>query len=210
MPPSAPTDEEVTMASYDINHIIEVFDRHDVEYVIVGANAAVLLGAPQDQLRTSDVDTVVRTTNANLAKLGAALHELGADRPTDHEAFIEEVEIFITDAGEVDVMHQVTGIGDYNDLQDHLDFVTVDGHDVPVISLPALIQTKETLWRPNDQEHLPVLYELADTYEIPHRTLEEVRRTLDCVVRRRLRRRNRREPRADRTGSELDRRAVLD
>jgi hypothetical protein len=171
---TVPVPRKLAMTTYDIDHIIEVFERHGVEYVIVGANAAVLLGAPQDQLRTRDVDTVVRTTNANLARLGVALQELGADRPTDREAFIEEVEIFMTDAGEIDVMRQVIGVGNYDDLQDHLDFATVSGRDVPVISLPALIQTKETLWRPNDQEHLPVLYELADTYEIPHRTLEEV------------------------------------
>jgi hypothetical protein len=163
------------MTAYDIDHIIEVLERHNVEYVVVGANAALLLGAPQNKLRTTDVDTVVRTTKANLEKLSAALQELGADRPVDQDAFIEDVEIFMTDAGEVDVMRSVIGIGDYNDLtQDHLDFATTNGRDVPVISLPALIQTKETLWRPNDQEHLPVLYELADTYEIPHRTLEEV------------------------------------
>jgi hypothetical protein len=162
------------MTAYDINHIIEIFERHNVEYVVVGANAAVLLGAPQDQLRTRDVDTVVRTTNANLDKLSAALQELGADRAVDRDAFIEDVEIFMTDAGEVDIMREVIGVGNYDDLQDHLDFATVGDREVPVISLPTLIQTKETLWRPNDQEHLPVLYELADSYEIPHRTLEEV------------------------------------
>jgi hypothetical protein len=67
-------------------------ERHSVEYVIVGANAAVLLGARQEELRTGDVDTVVRTTNANLAKLRTALEELGVDRPVDRDAFIEEVE----------------------------------------------------------------------------------------------------------------------
>jgi hypothetical protein len=61
------------MTAYDIGHIIEVFERHSVEYVIVGANAAVLLGARQEEIRTGDVGTVVRTTNANLAKLGTAL-----------------------------------------------------------------------------------------------------------------------------------------
>jgi hypothetical protein len=167
-------DKKRIMTAYDIEHIVSAFERHGVQYVVVGATAGVLLGAPPDRMHTTDVDTVVRTTDANLSRLGAALQELGADRPVDRDAFIEEVEVFVTDAGEVDVMHRVNGVGNYDDLQDHLDFAMVGDYDVPVISLPALIQAKETLWRPTDREQLPVLYELADTYEIPHRTLEEV------------------------------------
>jgi hypothetical protein len=75
-------------------------------------------------LRTGDVDTLVRTTNANLAKLGTALEELGVDRPVDRDAFIEEVETFVTDAGDVDVMREVIGLGTTTALQDHLDFAT--------------------------------------------------------------------------------------
>jgi uncharacterized protein len=59
---SATSTRGLAMNAYDINHVIEVFERHNVEYVVVGATAGILHGAPVDEMRTRDIDTDVEWT----------------------------------------------------------------------------------------------------------------------------------------------------
>jgi hypothetical protein len=52
-----------------------VFDRHRVEYVIVGGVAANLHGATRP---TGDLDALPRSTRENLDRVAGALRELAA------------------------------------------------------------------------------------------------------------------------------------
>jgi hypothetical protein len=56
--------------------IVEVLGRHGVEYVAIGAFAALAQGAPIPA--TADIDVTPRTTAKNLVRLSAALDELDA------------------------------------------------------------------------------------------------------------------------------------
>ena len=63
--------------------MIEVLVRHDVHFIVVGGIAAVLQRVP---VNTQDFDLVHARTKANVARLLAALDELGAkyrDDPRD-------------------------------------------------------------------------------------------------------------------------------
>jgi hypothetical protein len=60
---------------YDLPRLIEVLDRHQVEYLIVGGAAAVAYGAMRP---TEDADCVVSRDRANLVRLASALRELNA------------------------------------------------------------------------------------------------------------------------------------
>jgi hypothetical protein len=60
---------------FDPRRIVEVLDRHDVEYVVVGGYAAQLYGSRRP---TSDIDITPSTTQDNLERLSAALRELHA------------------------------------------------------------------------------------------------------------------------------------
>ncbi len=51
----------------DLRRLIEVLDRYDVEYLIVGGAAAYAYGAERP---TDDADCVVRRQRANLDRLG--------------------------------------------------------------------------------------------------------------------------------------------
>lgn len=59
----------------DVNRIVEIFDRHSVQYLLVGGVAARLHGATR---LTEDVDVLPADDDENLRRLGAALTELGA------------------------------------------------------------------------------------------------------------------------------------
>src|ERR1700682_1017617 len=60
---------------FDPQRVVEVLNRHQVEYVLVGGYAAQLYGARRP---TYDIDITPSTTLENLHRLSAALRELGA------------------------------------------------------------------------------------------------------------------------------------
>lgn len=94
MPTDRPPDY-VPPERLDVEQIIEVLNRHNVDYVLVGGMAAVLHGS---SVHTADVDALIREEYENLKHLGGALRELGAQRSTDPDAFISRIEEFETDA----------------------------------------------------------------------------------------------------------------
>ena len=59
----------------DASALLEVLERHRVQYVVVGGFAAELHGSVR---RTADVDVVPRATADNLERLAAALREVQA------------------------------------------------------------------------------------------------------------------------------------
>jgi hypothetical protein len=59
----------------DVGRIVEVLDRHGVEYLLVGGVAATAHGAER---LTADADTVVRRTTENLDATAAVLRDLDA------------------------------------------------------------------------------------------------------------------------------------
>jgi hypothetical protein len=102
---------------HDLGRLIEVLDRHGVEYLMVGGVAAIGYGAKRP---TEDADCVVRRERANLDRLADALQELNAclrvGGMTDAEARLLPVQIdgtaldmagmstWMTDAGPFDVL----------------------------------------------------------------------------------------------------------
>jgi hypothetical protein len=59
----------------DAPRILEVLNRHGVEYVVIGAYAAQLHGAPIR--KTEDIDVTPSRERKNLGRLSLALKELG-------------------------------------------------------------------------------------------------------------------------------------
>ena len=59
----------------DLPRLIEVLNRHEVEYLLVGGIAAAAYGAER---KTEDADCVVRRERSNLESLASALRELHA------------------------------------------------------------------------------------------------------------------------------------
>ncbi|MFC0080945.1 hypothetical protein ACFFRE_02075 [Aciditerrimonas ferrireducens] len=161
----------------DLARIVEVLDRHGVEYLIVGGHATRAYGATRP---TKDADCLVKTEKENLRRLAAALKELharlrvsglsdeeSAALPIQIDAILEQQEAFSnwrTDAGDLDVMRSMPGPDGrprrYEDLAGDARVLPYAGIHIRVASLHAIVASKEQANRPKDQEALPELHEL--------------------------------------------------
>ena len=149
--------------------ILEVLNRHGVEYVVIGAFAAIAQRAPIPATR--DIDLTPGTSSANLARLSAALHELGAliradgvrdGLPFDHDGESlgrARVWNLICDKGEVDLSFFPSGFDrGYEQLASRAHHVEVEGTVVVIADLDDVIKSKEAAGRPKDLQVLPTLY----------------------------------------------------
>lgn len=164
------------MSEPDPLEILRTLERHRVQYILIGAAAARIAGAP---VVTEDVDITPATNRSNLERLAAALRELGARlrsaEDTRGVAFPIDAEMLRTAAlwtlstrhGDLDIAFAPSGTRGYDDL--HREAVRTSlgpGVRVEVASLRDVIRSKEAAGRDKDLAQLPVL----------RRTLEEVRR----------------------------------
>lgn len=158
----------------DLARVVEVLNRHGVEYLIVGGHAARAYGATR---YTKDSDCLVRSKKENLNRLAAALRELNArlrvSGLSDEESAALPVQIdailsqggsfsnWRTDAGDLDVMKAMPDPGGsprrYEDLVDDARVLDYAGVRVRVASLNAIVASKEFADRPKDREALPEL-----------------------------------------------------
>lgn len=163
----------------DLVRLIEVLDRHQVEYVIVGGVAATAYGASRE---TEDADCVVRRERSNLHRLASALRELNARLRvagmTDHEARELPVQLDVmmlektgnstwtTDAGSFDVLADLKDrVGHsvpYEDLITRSVVLEGDGFNFHMASLDDIIAAKTFANRPKDLEALPDLLSIQN------------------------------------------------
>lgn len=151
--------------TFDPAEIIATLDRHGVRHVIIGGVAARLHGSPT---LTEDVDVTPERSEENLARLAAALEELGARLaapdapdglriPLDSETFSSPVMSFVTSAGVIDVVLEVLGVGGHARLDRDAVPYEVHGIRIRVASLDDIIRSKEAASRPKDRAHLETL-----------------------------------------------------
>jgi hypothetical protein len=161
--------------------LIEVLDRHHVEYLIVGGAAAVAYGA---QRPTEDADCVVGRDRDNLERLAAVLRDLNARLRvagmTDEEARELPVQIdattlglagmttWMTDAGPFDVLAGLEAadgrLVPYEELVQRSTTLQGDGFAIRAASLDDIIEAKERADRPKDRDGLPELRAIRDSF----------------------------------------------
>jgi len=159
--------------------VIEVLDRHGVQYMLIGGVAALLHGARRPTL---DLDLLPRSDHENLDRLAAALVELGAYMRvgglTDEEAralpavvdgkSLEGMEIstWRTNAGDIDVLHHLRDeLGErlqYDDLAERSLVIEVVGIDVRLAGLRDIVASKRFAGRDKDRAALPELERLLE------------------------------------------------
>ena len=155
----------------DFLQSLRVLVRHDVEFVIVGGVAAVLQGVP---VTTADLDIVHRRSEANVARLLAALEDLAAHsrldsrglRPGATHLLSAGHQLLTTNAGLLDLLGELVGQFRYEDLIEGAEAIQVENEAVHVLSLEKLIAIKTKLGRAKDLAVLPLI----------RHTLEEKRR----------------------------------
>ncbi len=164
---------------HDLPRLIEVLNRHEVQYLIVGGAAAYAYGAERP---TEDADCVVLRQRANLARLAGALRELHArlrvGGMTDAEARALPVQIdatlldlagmstWMTDAGPFDVLAGLEAadgrLVPYEELAERAVAIRGDGFVINVAGLDDIIVAKERAGRLKDRDALPELHALRD------------------------------------------------
>ncbi len=160
-----------------IDTIVEVLNRHGVEYVTVGGVGATLHGAER---KTVDCDAVVNRANDNIERLAHALDELGAfmrignesdyaakNLKVDKKWFVssQSVTNWRTPVGDIDIMAAIPGTvadeKDYHVLKTNADEKELESLKIWVAGLNDIIASKQFANRPKDQEALPELLRIA-------------------------------------------------
>lgn len=149
------------MSTDSFRRILEVLDRHGVEYVVVGGVAAVLQGAP---VTTFDIDALVKVDPENSARLAMALSELNARfrehrnlRPSADEVAAGGHLLLLTDSGPLDVLGFIGGHKRYEDVAPTTDLMHIDTLAIRVLSIEALIEEKRALGRDKDRATIALL-----------------------------------------------------
>jgi len=143
-------------------HILEVLNKHKVEYIVVGGVAAVIHGAP---ITTFDLDTLVKVESANAGRLANALSELEAHSrdhqnplsPTTQEILAGGHLLLMTRAGPLDVLGFIGNNQRFDDLVDASVEVQTSVGPLQLLNLEELIEQKKQMGRPKDRAAVELL-----------------------------------------------------
>ncbi|MGI9112154.1 MAG: hypothetical protein ACR2GT_08180 [Gaiellaceae bacterium] len=161
-------------ARFDPYRMLEILNRHQVRFVVVGAFSAVVQGYP---LPTQDLDVTPARDPENLERLAAAMQELGARMrvpegaavafPLDAKLLEQAVAWTLTTvAGPLDLVFEPAGTSGYDDVRNDAVELSLRGLPLVLASLRDVIRMKEAAGREKDLMALPAL----------RRTLELIRR----------------------------------
>lgn len=154
------------MADFNPRRIVHALVDHGVDFVVIGASAALLQGVPLT--KTLDFDITAAATDRNRRRLAAALTELGAKLRLPGDEGLEmsldakmlrsiSVITLITEAGPFDVLFAPSGAPRYEELKARSVEVREYGMVVRVAAIEDLVAMKRAVGREKDAEHLTVL-----------------------------------------------------
>jgi len=143
----------------DLNYLIKTLLDNDIEFVLIGGFASVIHGSNHV---TQDLDICAVLSQNQLSKLRTALRDLHPVHRMNLKANVsfnlrpspdEEIQnLYLqTDAGVLDVLSHVTGVGDFNVLKKNAISVPLFGKNCLVMSLDDLIKSKESMPRMKDK-----------------------------------------------------------
>lgn len=152
-----------------LDRLLEVLERHGVDFVIVGGIAG---NAHGSALATFDLDVAYARDAANLRRLVAALREIQVTlrgAPADLPFQLDEQTLanganftFDSELGSFDILGAIEGIRDYESLRADAVSVTLGSFGVRIASIDHLIAMKRKANRPKDQVAVEEYIVLAD------------------------------------------------
>ncbi len=153
----------------DFAGLIRVLAENRVDFILIGGLAAAAHGAIRT---TKDVDVVYARTEANVRRLAAALETLepylrgappGLPFRWDFETITHGLNFTLTTTlGDIDLLGEVTGGGDYERLLPHSIAIEVFGVRCLCLDLDTLIRVKRAAGRPKDLEAIAELEALRE------------------------------------------------
>ena len=143
----------------DFQGLIRILTRGGVKFIVVGGIAAAAHGSARV---TSDLDIVYRRDDENISALVAALSKLnpyprgappGLPFRWDAETIKKGLNFTLTTSlGSLDLLGEITGGGNFDDLTPHSLVVRLHGTDCLCLDVDWLIRVKRAAGRPKDFE----------------------------------------------------------
>lgn len=137
------------MLNNDYKEMLQCLSEERVEYLLVGAYALAVHGFPR---ATKDIDVFVGATADNARRLMRALAKFGTPLSEISEAdFSSEGVIFQigNSPRRIDIITRIDGVG-FQRAYANRKIVSIEGMDVPAISVEDLIANKRASGRPQD------------------------------------------------------------
>ena len=148
----------------DFQTLLARLTRHEVEFIVIGGAAAIAHGAAR---LTQDLAIIYRRVPGNLERLVAALADLkpyprgappGLPFLWDGTTLERGLNFTLaTTLGDIDLMGEIPGGGNYQDLLPDSIELTLFGLPCRALSLDQLIRAKRAAGRPRDFEALAEL-----------------------------------------------------
>lgn len=142
-------------------NLLSRLKEHEVDFIIVGGVAGVLHGS---SIVTRDLDICAPFTLRNLSLILTALSGLSprfrmtpdrrpmSGNPEDYLGY-KNLSL-VTDWGQLDILSEITGIGDYRQVSQHTITVDLGGNRCHVLDLDTLILSKKSLDQPKSRHAL--------------------------------------------------------
>ncbi len=140
-------------------NIIESFNKHEVDYVIIGGYAVIMHGFLR---ATEDIDIMLLMSNENITRFQKALYDVYAEKEIDELSFDELEKYPVIRYGTPDNFYIdiISGLGtkfSYEDIE--IEKKVVDKVEVKFASVKSLIEMKKNTYREKDKIDLLFLNE---------------------------------------------------
>lgn len=148
----------------DFTRLLATLNASGVEFIIIGGYAATAHGSAHV---TVDLDIVYQRTDGNLSRLTDALRPLkpylrgappGLPFRFDEDTLRRGLNFTLaTEAGDLDLLGETTGGGNYDALMPHTELRQVESLECRFVNLQTLIRLKRAAGRPKDFERIAEL-----------------------------------------------------
>ncbi|MBD1367438.1 nucleotidyltransferase [Mucilaginibacter sp. ZT4R22] len=145
----------------DFQDFIDLLNKHEVAYLIVGAHALAFHGKPR---HTGDLDIWINPTDENAAKMILVINDFGfGSVGLTKGDFLREH--YVTQLGypplRIDILNSISGVS-FDEAYENKLFIDIDELTISYIGLDDLIKNKAGTARKQDIADLENLYKLAD------------------------------------------------
>lgn len=142
----------------NIKEILKTLDIHNVKYIVIGGTAAVTQGSVH---LTFDFDICYARDKSNLENIVKALapfHPTLRGAPEDLPFIFDAKTLQLgcnftlsTDIGDIDLLGEITGLGNYNKAKEYSDELEIYGIPCLVLNLEGLIKSRKAVKREKDK-----------------------------------------------------------
>jgi hypothetical protein len=155
--------------------ILRRLNANGVEFVLVGGMAGVLYGS---SLVTEDIDVCAPFDTANLERIVASLRDLNPRHRMNpnHPPMVLDASslagfrnlYLLTDLGQIDILSELTGVGDYSQVSQHTIVANLKGLSSKVLDIETLIHARRAVGRPKDLQAAAELEALRERHHGPN------------------------------------------